>query len=123
MNRLERLFPKRLDGVSVKFYFPRAAQLAQFSHRLNRADFIIRGHDRNQHRVRTNRFFERGDRNNTFSINGKLRDLEPFIFSEVLAAMKNRMMLDGRRDDMPAFLLKQPRGPENCEVDAFRAAP
>lgn len=69
VNVFKRLLAEPLDSVGVEENAPFLTQSAQLGNRLNGADFIISGHDRNENGVGSERAFKHFGFYNAFSSN------------------------------------------------------
>ena len=67
-------------------------------------------------------FFKSSGETSPSRVHRQARDLEPFLFFQIIEAMQHRVMLDGGGDEVPALGFEQPRRAENREIVALRAA-
>ena len=79
--------------------------LTNLFNRLNRTDFIVGSHNRDQDCFRCNGFLKLIQINKTILIYIQVCDLRSALFLKILTGMKNRMMLDLGCNDMISFVL------------------
>ena len=93
-----------LDRVGVKEDALFLAQFADSLDRLNGADFVVRGHDRDEYRFVRHRGANLLGRHLAELVHGQIRDLEAIAF-EPLAGVEHGLVLGRLRDDVVALLL------------------
>ena len=118
----EGFLAEPLGGIRMEQNAARTAEHTQFCHGLEGANFIVGGHDRDEDCVRAQCLLEGFHRNAAFCINRQHCEFKALVFCEVFEAMQDRVMLDGRGDQVAPFVAEQARGAEDGEVGGFRAA-
>src|SRR6185437_7423503 len=108
LNIRKRFFAEPLYRVGVKQNAVFPANSSQFSHWLKRSDFVIRRHQGHEHGVRADGVAQILRRNQSFAIDRQNRDFETIAFGEIFHGMQNRVMFNGRSDDMSASRLEHP---------------
>src|SRR2546422_5428712 len=95
------------------------ANRPQRRHRLDRADFIISRHDRDEDRVWPQCFLQRIWPNDAFPVHWKHGKLESLFPGQVFTRMENSMMFYSASDQVPSFGLKQSRDSEERQIHAL----
>ena len=106
-------------GMEVDVCF--SGNLADFVNRLDRSNLIIGVHDRDQDRILPDCFSNICGIHQTVVRYRQPRNFVSLLF-EVLAGMQNRMMLDLRRNDVPASGLLRFRDTPDGEVIGLGSA-
>ena len=122
LNVIKWFLAEPLNGVGVKNYFAFTTEGADFDDWLEGADFVVRGHDGNEHSVRAEGAFEIFNGDAAFTVHGQTGDGEAFVFFQIIEAMQNRMVLDGRGDEVFALGFEQTGDSENGQVIGLGAA-
>src|SRR5262249_25724518 len=118
----EGLFAEPLHCVGVEEQAVASANCAQLGDRLDRSDFVIGGHNRNQDGVRSNRLFQGINQHQTGSIYRQVGSFKTFLFCQIFDAVKDGVVLDGGCDNVPAFRLQEPGDAENGQIGALGSA-
>ena len=77
---------------------------SDFLDRLNRSDFVVCRHNGNQNGLRCDGCFEFIQIDNAVLIDADIGDFRTALFFQILAGVKNRMMLDFCGDDVVSFI-------------------
>ena len=111
-------FASRLHTVGVKVDVGLIRNGSDFRNRLNRSNFIVRVHYRNQNGVRPYRsdYVVRIDK--PIAGNGQPRHFISLLL-EIAARMKNSMVFDFGSDDVPALRAERFGNTANSEVVGF----
>ena len=95
-------FSKSLNGVGVKADAAFAAYCGEFLDQLDCPRLVVRVHDGDKHRIRTQGGLEISGIDTSFAVNGKDREVEAFMVFQMLERVENRMVLRSSRDDVPS---------------------
>src|SRR5450631_315406 len=82
-NIVKLLLPEPLNRVRVKNDSPLATKRPHLGDRLNRANFVVCRHDRDQNSVSTNRLLQIARRNAPFEIHRQPRNFKTLILFQV----------------------------------------
>ena len=118
---VERNFSGGLDGVGVKPNVGFFRDAADFFERLERADFIVGVHDRDQDSFRAQRIFYRGGVDDACPIYWEKCDVDSAL-GERLTWIQRGAVLDLRGDDVATHGGFAARDAENCEIVRLGAA-
>ena len=100
----------------------RSADFSEALDRLDRAGFVVGVHHRNQNGVRAEHGGEVLGIDDSRGINGEDRNLEAFLFRQMLGGMEHGVMLDRRDDEMFALCRLGAGESHHGEVAGFGAA-
>ena len=121
-NRRERELAEDLHGIGVKNHAARTTQRPDRRDRLERAEFVVGGHDRDERRVGAQGAFDGAQGHLPGGIHRQVGDREPLVPLQILKTLQHRVVLDGRGDQVVALGAQMPGGAEDREVVALGAA-
>jgi hypothetical protein len=109
----DRQFSKSLYGVGVKADAVFAAYCGEFLDRLDCPRLVVRVHDGDKNRIRTQSGLEISGIETPCVVNGKDREVEAFVVFKMLERAENRVVLRSRRDDVPSARSMSPGDAQN----------
>ena len=118
---VERNLSGRLNRIGVEQDAAFARDLSDFLDVLNDADFVIRGHDRDQDRLVGDRVAKIVEIDKSLVVDRQKRDAATFLF-QVLAGIENRLVFGDAGDDVIALFAIHPRHAFERQIVGFGRA-
>ena len=118
---VERNLSGSLNRIRVEEHAALARDLPDFLDVLNHADFVVRGHDRNQDRLVGDRVAQIVEIDEALVVDRQERDAEAFLL-EMLAGIENRLVFGDARDDVIALFAIHPGHTLDGQVVGFGRA-
>jgi len=115
-------FPSGLHGIGMKQDAVFAANSSQLGNGLDGTNLIVGGHGTYEDGIGTQGLLEINGIYSAFLVYGQVSDPESFLLLQVFAAVEHGMMLDGRCDDVFAFVFFQASCAKDRKVGAFSSA-
>ena len=121
-GEVERQFAERLHHVAVQKDAPFLAAGRDFRHRLDDAGFVVRGHDRYQDRLGTDRLLEFVGIDQAVRRKGEPGHLKAFSFRQMFERVKDRVMFGPVADQVLSVRRSAPGETEQGKIVRFRPA-
>jgi hypothetical protein len=121
MDACDGLLAKPLHGIGVKEHTSFATEVADVRDGLQRAGLVVRCHHRDKNGVGSEGVEDILWRDAPRRIDGQECQSETFTASQIVEALENGVMFDGRADEVASLMAACPSGTKDGEIVGLRA--